>query len=146
MKASAKLNTNSLKITSATLSIILLLSLSLISTGCSTNSGESSNNEETLIESTTSTETSESPIATTESEETTTEATTISEETEVIETTTEETKEERDYILNTNSKKIHKPSCSSVSSMKEKNKKEVHGTLDEFIEQGYEGCGNCHPV
>lgn len=49
------------------------------------------------------------------------------------------------YILNTNTKKFHYPSCSSVSDMKEKNKREFTGTRDEVIDQGYSSCGRCHP-
>lgn len=50
-----------------------------------------------------------------------------------------------DLILNTNTKKAHIPSCSSVSDMKEKNKEEFHGTLQELKERGYAACGRCHP-
>jgi DNA-entry nuclease len=49
------------------------------------------------------------------------------------------------YILNTNTKKFHYPSCSSVSQMKEKNKKSFTGSRDEAIAQGYSSCGRCHP-
>lgn len=49
------------------------------------------------------------------------------------------------YILNTNSKKFHYPSCSSVDSMKESNKKDFYGTHDEAISQGYSPCGRCKP-
>lgn len=49
------------------------------------------------------------------------------------------------YILNTNTKKFHYPSCSSVSDMKEKNKREFTGTRDEAIAYGYSPCGRCHP-
>ena len=49
------------------------------------------------------------------------------------------------YVLNTNSKKIHEPSCSSVDSMKESNKKEYQGTLEELLTQGYEPCKRCNP-
>ncbi|GEM_PF-837700 len=49
------------------------------------------------------------------------------------------------YILNTNSKLIHYPSCSSVSSMSDKNKKEYTGTRDELIAQGYKACSKCKP-
>lgn len=49
------------------------------------------------------------------------------------------------YILNTNTKKFHYPSCSSVQDMKEKNKQEFHGTRAEAIEQGYSPCGRCKP-
>lgn len=49
------------------------------------------------------------------------------------------------YILNTNSKKFHYPSCSSVDDMKESNKKDFYGTRDEAVSQGYSPCGRCKP-
>lgn len=49
------------------------------------------------------------------------------------------------YILNTNTKKFHYPSCASVKKMKDKNKKEVTDSRDSIIAQGYDPCGNCHP-
>ncbi len=49
------------------------------------------------------------------------------------------------YILNTNTQKFHKPSCSSVQNMKEENKKIYTGTKAELQEEGYEPCGNCKP-
>ena len=53
--------------------------------------------------------------------------------------------EARDYVLNVRSKKIHLPDCQSVQEMKEENKKEVHCTRQELIDQGYDPCGNCNP-
>lgn len=50
-----------------------------------------------------------------------------------------------DYILNTNTKKFHYPTCSSVNDMKEKNKQEFFGTRDEAISNGYSPCGRCKP-
>ena len=50
-----------------------------------------------------------------------------------------------DYILNTNTKKFHYPTCKSVKQMKEKNKKSFTGTREEVIAMGYDPCGNCHP-
>ena len=50
-----------------------------------------------------------------------------------------------DYILNTNTKKFHYPTCSSVNDMKEKNKQEFFGTRDETIALGYSPCGLCKP-
>ena len=49
------------------------------------------------------------------------------------------------YILNTNTKKFHLPSCSSVQDMKDKNKQEFYGSRDEAISRGYDPCGRCHP-
>lgn len=50
-----------------------------------------------------------------------------------------------DYILNTNTKKFHYPTCSSVNDMKEKNKQEFFGTRDETIALGYSPCDRCKP-
>lgn len=49
------------------------------------------------------------------------------------------------YILNTNTKKFHYPSCASVNDMKEDNKKEFTGNRDDIINQGYSPCQRCHP-
>lgn len=49
------------------------------------------------------------------------------------------------YILNTNTKRFHYPSCSSVDEMKDKNKQEYTGTRDELIAEGYKPCGRCKP-
>lgn len=55
------------------------------------------------------------------------------------------TSTEQTYILNTNTKKFHYPSCSSVDSMSEANKKEYTGTRDALIADGYAPCGRCKP-
>lgn len=49
------------------------------------------------------------------------------------------------YILNINSKKIHKTTCSSLSNTKEENKKEYQGEIQALLEQGYEKCSRCKP-
>ena len=49
------------------------------------------------------------------------------------------------YILNTNTKKFHYPSCSSVNSMKDKNKQEYTGSRDDIIAMGYDPCKRCYP-
>lgn len=49
------------------------------------------------------------------------------------------------YILNTNTKKFHKPDCRSVNQMSEKNKKEVNDTRDHIIADGYDPCKICNP-
>ena len=49
------------------------------------------------------------------------------------------------YILNTNSKKFHKPSCSSADDIKEHNKQEYSGNRDLLIKQGYLPCKSCNP-
>lgn len=64
----------------------------------------------------------------------------------------EEEKEDTDsnsskqtYVLNTNTKKFHKPSCRSVGQMSAKNKKEVKDTRDNIISDGYDPCKICNP-
>lgn len=47
-------------------------------------------------------------------------------------------------ILNTNTKKYHEASCSSVSKIKAANKQEYRGTIDALIAQGYSPCKICH--
>lgn len=49
------------------------------------------------------------------------------------------------YVLNTSSKKIHKPDCSGAINMNEKNKQIVKGKdLKYYLQQGYEYCGVCN--
>ena len=50
-----------------------------------------------------------------------------------------------EYILNTNSKKFHKLSCSGINSISDKNKEKYVGTRSVLILQGYEPCGSCNP-
>ena len=50
---------------------------------------------------------------------------------------------ETTYILNTNSKKFHKPSCSSAASIKESNRKTTTKSYSALISEGYSPCGNC---
>lgn len=53
--------------------------------------------------------------------------------------------EETTYILNTNTKKFHRPDCGSVDTIKEQNKKEVAQSREELIKEGYDPCGRCNP-
>ena len=55
------------------------------------------------------------------------------------------TDEEGDYILNTNSKVFHKPSCASVANMSDKNKKVYSGKKAALLQDGYKACGSCKP-
>lgn len=52
---------------------------------------------------------------------------------------------EQSYILNTNSKKFHKPTCAYADSISESNRSEYTGTREDLILQGYEPCGSCKP-
>ena len=49
------------------------------------------------------------------------------------------------YGLNTNTKKFHYPTCSSVDDMKEKNKQIYTGSREEVINMGYVPCKRCNP-
>ena len=49
------------------------------------------------------------------------------------------------YILNTNTKKFHKPDCKSARKILDKNKKEYEGARQTLIDEGYEPCKNCNP-
>lgn len=48
------------------------------------------------------------------------------------------------YILNTSSKKVHIPTCGSVSTMSDKNKQEYNGELADILAEGYQKCGACN--
>lgn len=50
-----------------------------------------------------------------------------------------------EYILNTNTKKFHWPSCSSVKTIKDSNKQVYNGDREDLIDQGYEPCKRCDP-
>ncbi len=58
---------------------------------------------------------------------------------------TEKPNEDITYILNTSSKKFHKPACGSAASMKESNKAFSSKTRDQLISEGYSPCGVCKP-
>lgn len=49
------------------------------------------------------------------------------------------------YILNTNTKKIHKLDCTSVSEIQKENRQEVTKSKIELIGEGYEPCKRCKP-
>ena len=63
----------------------------------------------------------------------------------LVESSVQNTTGSGTYILNTNNKKFHNPTCSSVKSMKDQNKKEYEGNRDALIRQGYEPCERCNP-
>ena len=49
------------------------------------------------------------------------------------------------YILNTNTKRFHNPTCPSVQETKEKNRMNFYGSREEVIAEGYIPCGRCKP-
>lgn len=51
----------------------------------------------------------------------------------------------REYVVNTNTKKFHYPSCSSAGQIKSENRWDYSGTREELIGMGYEPCRRCNP-
>ena len=49
------------------------------------------------------------------------------------------------YVLNTNTKKFHYPTCSSFYYNKKKNKQIYTGSREEVINMGYVPCKRCNP-
>lgn len=49
------------------------------------------------------------------------------------------------YVLNTNTRKFHLPSCSSIARIKPSNKKKITARRSELIREGYDPCGICAP-
>lgn len=49
------------------------------------------------------------------------------------------------YVLNMNSHKFHRPSCSSVDTISPKNRKDVNESREQIIREGYAPCKRCNP-
>lgn len=49
------------------------------------------------------------------------------------------------YILNTNTKKFHKPSCANAKKIKDSNRDTFNGNRQDLINMGYDPCKNCNP-
>lgn len=49
------------------------------------------------------------------------------------------------YVLNTNTRKFHVQSCSSVDEIKKSNYATFEGTREQVINKGYDPCGRCKP-
>ena len=60
-----------------------------------------------------------------------------------VETTKKQNVVTSQYILNINTKKIHKPQCHHINKMNEANKKSYSGSIDDLYSQGYTTCGTC---
>lgn len=119
----------------------------------------------TVVTTTTATETTTTTKATTTTTTTTTtEATTTAAETTTAATeppteaptdppapAQEETPAEQPaanvftYVINTDSRKFHYPSCSRAKEISDANRSEYTGTRDDLIAQGYDPCGTCKP-
>ena len=69
----------------------------------------------------------------------------LADEGQEITRTETETQPGMDYVANTNTRKFHYPSCSSVEQIKTENRLDYTGTREELISMGYEPCKNCNP-
>ena len=49
------------------------------------------------------------------------------------------------YVLNTNKHKFHRPDCSSVPQIKEKNRRDYVGDRETLLDLGYSPCSVCKP-
>ncbi len=68
---------------------------------------------------------------------------TVTTTTKAVTTTTSSQEQTFHYILNTNSKKIHYPSCHSAARISPENRRESSLSLESLLGQGYTTCGNC---
>ena len=56
-----------------------------------------------------------------------------------------ETVRKSTYVLNTNTKKFHRPGCAEIKKMKDSNKKTYTGSRKDVIAKGYSPCKKCNP-
>ena len=63
----------------------------------------------------------------------------------VTEPSEQTTTDEPDYVLNNNTRKFHRPSCSSVEDIKPSNREDYTGSREALIKLGYEPCKRCRP-
>ena len=54
-------------------------------------------------------------------------------------------KDAQNFVLNTGSKRFHKPTCADAGSMKPENRQEVRTSKEVLTAQGYKPCGSCKP-
>ena len=50
-----------------------------------------------------------------------------------------------DYVLNNNTRKFHRPSCSSVEDIKPSNREDYTGSREALIKKGFTPCKRCLP-
>lgn len=59
--------------------------------------------------------------------------------------TKEAAKETNEYVINKKTGKIHKPTCSSIADIEDKNIEGYKGKLQDLLDQGYTACKKCKP-
>lgn len=50
-----------------------------------------------------------------------------------------------EYVLNTNTMRLHYPTCASVPIISAKNRQTYYGTRDMALAMGYQPCNDCRP-
>jgi DNA-entry nuclease len=56
-----------------------------------------------------------------------------------------EQQSEETYIVNTNTRKFHRPGCRYAEKIKDSNREEFTGSRDQLISEGYSPCKYCNP-
>lgn len=64
---------------------------------------------------------------------------------ELSKTIAETSSEAAAYILNTNTKKIHRPECSSTAEIAGHNRQDYNGIKEDMEAEGYSSCKKCNP-
>lgn len=154
--------------TTITAGIFLVCGLLAFTTAGSHNNSSSQKPDSTATTTTTAVTTTTAAETTTTTTTTTTEATTTAAETTTAATeppteapteaptdppapVQEEAPAEqpventRTYVINTNTRKFHYPSCSYAKKISDANRSEYTGTRDDLIAQGYDPCERCNP-
>ena len=54
--------------------------------------------------------------------------------------------EEKAYVLNTSTKKVHLPTCSNAKNISDSNRQEYVGNIQNLFDNGYTACGTCKPA
>ena len=52
---------------------------------------------------------------------------------------------EGSYILNTGSRKFHRPSCPGAEKIRRENREVYRGSRKALLDRGYQPCGSCNP-
>lgn len=69
----------------------------------------------------------------------------LADDAETTATTTKSTAQSTQYILNISSKKVHLPSCPSVKSISDENKRVSYEEIESLLARGYALCKSCNP-
>lgn len=62
-----------------------------------------------------------------------------------IQTTYPSESTEHNYVLNTGTRKFHRPDCYSIDLMNDENKAYYNGLRIDMLFEGSSPCGNCDP-